>query len=161
MTRPALDSLEIAEMVYEARNLLQRILSTHCPQREEEGEERGHDQKQSILTSVTMSCCLAFRECFHAFYPSVPLKWFALCQQLQYLDPVSVKVVPTNPAPDYILFRIVKCPLFRCLLNAKVGVFWYQPKFPDFPAGMIYVHIIGTTSSRYTVRVSIFYFSPA
>ena len=82
LNRPALDCPEIAEMVYEARTLLQMILSTHSPPRASE--------EQPLLTAVTEACCLAFRECFHAFYPSVALKWFALCQQLQYLDPVSV-----------------------------------------------------------------------
>lgn len=81
LCRPALDCPEMAEMVYEARTLLQMILSSHSPQ--------GPSDQQPLLTAVTESCCLAFRECFHAFYPSVPLKWFALCQQLQYLDPVS------------------------------------------------------------------------
>ena len=83
LTQPALDTPEIAEMVYEARTLLQMILSAPCP--------RGPDDSQALLSAVTDSCRLAFRECFHAFFPSVPLKWFALCQQLQYLDPVSVR----------------------------------------------------------------------
>ena len=81
LSKPSLDCPEIAEMVYEARTLLQMILSSRGPQ--------SHAEQQPLLASVTESCCRAFRECFHAFYPSVPLKWFALCQQLQYLDPVS------------------------------------------------------------------------
>ena len=82
LSRPALDCPEIAKMVYEARTLLQMILSSHGP------PQRPADQ-QHLLSAVISSCCLAFRECFHVFYPSVPLKWLALCQQLQYLDPVS------------------------------------------------------------------------
>ena len=85
MAQPNLDTPEIAEMVYEARTLLQMILSAPCP--------RGAKDSQALLSTVTDSCRLTFRECFHAFFPSVPLKWFALCQQLQYLDPVSLPLL--------------------------------------------------------------------
>ena len=47
-------------------------------------------EKQSLMALVTDVCCHAFKACFHAFYPTTPLKWFALCQQLQHFDSVSV-----------------------------------------------------------------------
>ncbi len=80
--QPSLDTPEIAEAVFQARTLLRLILASHgsfVPL-----------GKQEPMTLVLNACCDAFRACFHAFYPSVPLKWFALCQQLQFLDPVRL-----------------------------------------------------------------------
>lgn len=87
MSKPALDCPELAESVYEARSLLISILSTRRHPLlggKSEGEER-----HSLMSMVTEVCCKAFQTCFHAFYPTTPLKWFALCQQLQHFDPVS------------------------------------------------------------------------
>ena len=78
--KASLDCLELAESVYQARTLLRLILSSRGP--------LVSKMMRSPITLVLDACCDAFRACFHAFYPSVPLKWLALCQQLQYLDPV-------------------------------------------------------------------------
>ena len=88
MSKPALDCSELAEAVYEARTMLIRILSTRRNPflgKSERGE------KQSLMSMVIEVCSSAFQTCFHAFYPTPPLKWFALCQQLQHFDPVSVQ----------------------------------------------------------------------
>lgn len=77
--KPSLDCPELAEAVFESRSLLRLILSTRGPLPLTDG---------SHVSLVLDACCDAFRACFHAFYPSTPLKWFALCQQLQFLDPV-------------------------------------------------------------------------
>jgi len=80
--KPDLDCPELAAAVFEARTLLRLILSY-----------RGMvvtEDKHSPMALVLDACCNAFRMCFNAFYPSIPLKWFALCQQLQYLDPHDV-----------------------------------------------------------------------
>ena len=89
MSKPALDCSELAEAVYEARTMLIRILSTRRhPFLGGKSEVEG--EKQSLMAKVTEVCSAAFQACFHAFYPTTPLKWFALCQQLQHFDPVSV-----------------------------------------------------------------------
>ena len=75
------DTLELAEMVHKAQLLLRHILSTRSNPAQEKGEEP--------LGIVMEACCSAFRMCFHAFYPTTPLKWLCLCQHLQLLDPVS------------------------------------------------------------------------
>ena len=89
MSKPALDCPELAEAVYEARTMLIRILSTRRhPFLGGKSEAGG--EKLSLMAKVTEVCSAAFQKCFHAFYPTTPLKWFALCQQLQHFDPVSV-----------------------------------------------------------------------
>ncbi len=82
-----LDCPEIAEAVFQARTLLRLILASR-------GGFVPMD-KQGPMALVLDACCDTFRACFHAFYPSVPLKWFALCQQLQFLDPVIKLGKPT------------------------------------------------------------------
>ena len=110
MPKPALDCSELAEAVYEARTMLIRILSMrrHPFLGRSEGEE-----KQSLITKVTEVCSSAFQSCFHAFYPTTPLKWFALCQQLQHFDPVSVTKVQilctVHQAYMYIIGKLHKC----------------------------------------------------
>lgn len=87
MSKATLDCSEMAESVYEARTMFIRILSSRSHPflgKSESGE------KHSLMAMVIDVCCSAFQACFHAFYPTSPLKWFALCQQLQHFDPVSV-----------------------------------------------------------------------
>jgi len=79
--KPALDCPELAAAVFETRTLLKLILSSR-------GAVFTEEDKQSPMALVLDACCDTFRMCFNAFYPSIPLKWFALCQHLQYLDPV-------------------------------------------------------------------------
>ena len=88
--KPALDCPELAAAVFEARTLLKLILSSR-------GAVLTEEDKQSPMALVLDACCNTFRMCFNAFYPSIPLKWFALCQQLQYLDPVRTFL------PTYLL----------------------------------------------------------
>ena len=80
--KPALDCPELAAAVFETRTLLKLILSSR-------GAVFTEEDKQSPMALVLDACCDTFRMCFNAFYPSIPLKWFALCQHLQYLDPVK------------------------------------------------------------------------
>ncbi len=79
---PELDCTELASAIFEGRTLLRLILSSRFPP-----EVYG---KPSPLHVVMNACGETFRACFSAFYPSTPLKWFALCQQLQVVDPVCV-----------------------------------------------------------------------
>ena len=81
------DCTELAEAVYHAQTMLRRILSSrrhifHPPQLVKEKEV-------SPMAVVVEACCTTFRSCFHAFYPTTPLKWLALCQHLQLVEPVS------------------------------------------------------------------------
>ena len=69
------DSLELAECVYKTLWLIKRIFSSR---------QSSMHQYQDIIAS----CRECFTSCFHAFYPSALLKWFALCTLLQQIDPV-------------------------------------------------------------------------
>lgn len=83
------DSPELAEVVCHAQTMLRRILSSSkwkVPPAPGLGEER---KEVSMMELVLEACCGVFRSCFHAFYPTTPLKWWALCQHLQLLDPVN------------------------------------------------------------------------
>ena len=81
-SKPDLDCSELAAAVFEARTLLHLILSSRRP------HIPSSEGCVSPLETVIDACYEAFRTCFHAFYPTTPLKWFALCQQLQIVDPV-------------------------------------------------------------------------
>lgn len=82
------DCAELAEAVYQAQTILRSILSfrwrisppPYLP---------GVEKEPSMMELVLEACCSVFRSCFHTFYPTKPLKWWALCQHLQLLDPVS------------------------------------------------------------------------
>ena len=89
------DCPELAEVVYQAQTMLRRILSFrwHLPPTPQ-WEER---KEPSLMELVMEDCCNVFRACFHAFYPTTPLKWWALCQHLQLLDPVSFNLSLGNP----------------------------------------------------------------
>ncbi len=90
------DSAELAEMVYHAQTMLRRILSSSkwkvplAPTVLASGQ--GERKEVSMMELVLEACCSVFRSCFHAFYPTTPLKWWALCQHLQLLDPVSCQI---------------------------------------------------------------------
>ena len=71
------DSLELAECVYHLLLLVQRIFS------------RVSFSSGAHLPAISAACQDTFISCFHAFYPSPLLSWFALCHLLQRLDPVS------------------------------------------------------------------------
>ena len=70
------DSPELAECVHKTLWLIKRIFSS---------KQSSSDQFKDIMTI----CRETFTSCFHAFYPSALLKWFALCNLLQQIDPVS------------------------------------------------------------------------
>ncbi len=79
------DCPELAEAVYQAQTLLRRILSSrwHVPP-----AVAPVGAEPSMMELLLENCCTVFRSCFHAFYPTIPLKWWALCQHLQLLEPV-------------------------------------------------------------------------
>ena len=79
-----LDSPELSAVVSEAKCLLKLILSTLDPGLSADGTS-------SPVSAVVSICREAFLACFDAFYPSLPLKWYALCEEIQSVDPVSVE----------------------------------------------------------------------
>ena len=85
------DCAELAEAVYQAQTILRHILSSrrHASLTSPLRQAAGGTVEPSVMELVLESCCAVFRSCFHAFYPTTPLKWWALCQHLQLLDPVS------------------------------------------------------------------------
>ena len=89
LIKKTIDCTELAEMVYRARTVLRRILSTRPYELEPVISVNEGEEKKSSVSQVIEACCCAFRACFHAFYPTMPLKWLSLCQHLQLLDPVS------------------------------------------------------------------------
>ena len=98
------DSPELAEVVYHAQTILRRILSSSkwkvplAPSFPAPGQ--GEERKEvSMMELVLEACCSVFRSCFHAFYPTTPLKWWALCQHLQLLDPVSLPLLWISVTP--------------------------------------------------------------
>lgn len=78
-----LDCTELAAAIYQGRVLLRTILVSRFPPQV--------SAEHSPIDLVLKACGETFRACFSAFYPSVPLKWFALCQQLQAVDAVRDK----------------------------------------------------------------------
>lgn len=84
------DSAELAQVVYHAQTMLRRILSSSKWKVPLPTPDLGERKEMSMMELVLESCCSVFRSCFHAFYPTTPLKWWALCQHLQLLDPVSL-----------------------------------------------------------------------
>ena len=84
--RKSRDSSELAEAVYQAQTLLRHILSSRRSVSFPSEEEK----EVSPMGMVIRECCSAFKSCFHAFYPTMPLKWLALCQHLKLLDPVCI-----------------------------------------------------------------------
>lgn len=82
------DCAELAEAVYHAQTMLRRILSSRKSQPVPRADRREGKRKEQPMETVLEACCSAFRACFRAFYPTTPLKWLALCQHLQLLDPV-------------------------------------------------------------------------
>ena len=116
----SLDSTELSAVVNEAKCLLKLILSSHEPALSADGT--------SPVQSIVSICQEAFLACFDAFYPSLPLKWYALCEELQSVDPVSVKYpVCTIPKSfinaHKILLTFILNVRMTCLLECQERTF--------------------------------------
>jgi len=83
------DSAELAEVVYRAQTILRHILSSRRHLSRPPSVSTHEKEESSMMELVVKACSSVFRSCFHAFYPTKPLKWWALCQHLQLMDPVS------------------------------------------------------------------------
>lgn len=87
--RPTFDNPVMAQRIYEVHCLMKYILSSRHSsiQSTSEGDKSG--SQLVAVKQIINACHIMFRECFHVFYPSGVLKWYAACRFLERLDPVS------------------------------------------------------------------------
>ena len=81
----------MAQSVYDVHCLMKYILSSrHISVHPTGGDgDKGIGQLVTPVKKIIDTCHVMFRECFHVFYPSGVLKWYAACRFLERLDPVS------------------------------------------------------------------------
>ena len=90
--RPTFDNPVMAQSVYDVHCLMKYILSSrHISVHLTGGDgDKGIGQLVTPMKKIIDTCHVMFRECFHVFYPSGVLKWYAACRFLERLDPVSL-----------------------------------------------------------------------
>ena len=90
--RPTFDNPVMAQSIYDVHCLMKYILSSrHSSVHPMGGDgDKGSGQLVVPVKKIINACHVMFRECFHVFYPSGVLKWYAACRFLERLDPVSV-----------------------------------------------------------------------
>ena len=90
--RPTFDNPVMAQSVYDVHCLMKYILSSRHSSVHSTGGDGDKGATGQLITPVKKiidACHIMFRECFHVFYPSGVLKWYAACRFLERLDPVS------------------------------------------------------------------------
>jgi len=81
----------MAQSIYEVHCLMKYILSSrHSSVQPTSDDDKGSGQLVAPVKQIIDACHVMFRECFHVFYPSGVLKWYAACRFLERLDPVSL-----------------------------------------------------------------------
>jgi len=117
--RPSFDSPTMAQSIHEVHCLLKYILSSRQQQQQKApplsdicSSRAGNAPIQQVINA----CHLMFRECFHVFYPSGVLKWYAACRFLERLDPVRYVFVLYNKTDIEKIYRW-KITLFDVAFN--------------------------------------------
>ena len=82
----------MAQSIYDVHCLMKYILSSrHSSVHPMKGDgDKSSSQLVTPVKKIVNACHVMFRECFHVFYPSGVLKWYAACRFLERLDPVSL-----------------------------------------------------------------------
>ena len=90
--RPTFDNPVMAQSIYDVHCIMKYILSSrHSSVHPMGGDsDKGSGQLVAPVKKIINACHVMFRECFHVFYPSGVLKWYAACRFLERLDPVSI-----------------------------------------------------------------------
>ena len=82
----------MAQSIYDVHCLMKYILSSrHSSVHPMKGDgDKSSSHLVIPVKKIVNACHVMFRECFHVFYPSGVLKWYAACRFLERLDPVSL-----------------------------------------------------------------------
>ena len=82
----------MAQSIYDVHCLMKYILSSrHSSVHPMKGDgDKSSSHLVTPVKKIVNACHVMFRECFHVFYPSGVLKWYAACRFLERLDPVSL-----------------------------------------------------------------------
>lgn len=90
--KPIAETSKLAECIGETQDLLRKILAEEVRPSKVRiflSEPPGQAESMPFEEEVLSEAHRTFRSCFHAFYPTGPLKWWCLCDLLSQMEPVS------------------------------------------------------------------------